>query len=196
MTEINYQMNIFAGNRNDLLEKIKAAMSVKRYEHVLRVETMALQLAEKWGVPAEIASIAALVHDYAKERSDGDFLTVIREKQLSPTLIPWGNNIWHGIVGAEMIKDDLKIMHEDILDAVRNHTTGAVYMSKLSQIIYMADYIEVGREFPGVAEVRALAFEDLAASVGWQTRHTLSYLIDKQVPVYPGTLETYNTWSI
>lgn len=196
MTEINYEMHIFAGTRANLVARVKAAMSEKRFAHVLRVEEMALQLADRWGVPAELASIAALVHDYAKERSNEDFINMIRDRQLDTSLLPWGNNVWHGVVGAEFVKDELGIEHEDILNAMRQHTTGAAEMTKLSQILYMADFVEKGRDFPGVAEARALVFEDLAASVGWQTRHTLAYLIEKAVPVYPGTLTTYNTWSV
>ena len=194
--EMIYRGRYYNGSRKSLVEAAQAAMSEYRFQHVLRVEEMAVALAEKWGVDAEKASVAALTHDYAKERSDADFLAKIAEKQLDPDLVNWGNNVWHGIVGAEMVKDELGIENEDILTAIRQHTTGAPYMTTLSQIIYMADYIESGRDFPGVEEVRALAFEDLAASVGWQTGHTLAYLIKKQVPVYPGTLLTYNAWSV
>lgn len=194
--EMIYRGRYYNGSRKSLVEAAQAAMSEYRFQHVLRVEEMAVALAEKWGVDAEKASVAALTHDYAKERSDADFLAKIAEKQLDPDLVNWGNNVWHGIVGAEMVKDELGIENEDILTAIRQHTTGAPYMTTLSQIVYMADYIESGRDFPGVEEVRTLAFEDLAASVGWQTSHTLAYLIEKQVPVYPGTLLTYNAWSV
>ncbi|QYU57363.1 bis(5'-nucleosyl)-tetraphosphatase (symmetrical) YqeK [Weissella confusa] len=194
--EMIYRGRYYNGSRKSLVEAAQAAMSEYRFQHVLRVEEMAVALAEKWGVDAEKASVAALTHDYAKERSDADFLAKIAEKQLDPDLVNWGNNVWHGIVGAEMVKDELGIENEDILTAIRQHTTGAPYMTTLSQIIYMADYIESGRDFTGVEEVRTLAFEDLAASVGWQTGHTLAYLIGKQVPVYPGTLLTYNAWSV
>ncbi|CAM4294729.1 bis(5'-nucleosyl)-tetraphosphatase (symmetrical) YqeK [Weissella hellenica] len=191
-----YTQKIFSGSRELLIDKVSQALSTKRFEHVLRVEEMALQLAEKWHVDAELASIAALTHDYAKERSDEDFLREIEKKQLDRDLTNWGNNVWHGVVGAEMVKDELGIAHEDILNAIRQHTTGATVMTKLSQILYMADYIETGRDFPGVEDVRALAFDDLAASVGWQTAHTLTFLLTKKVSIYPGTLLTYNTWSV
>lgn len=194
--EMIYRGRYYNGSRASLVAAAQAAMSDYRFQHVLRVEEMAVRLADRWGVDAELASVAALTHDYAKERSDADFLAKIAEKQLDPDLVNWGNNVWHGIVGAEMVKDELGIQNEDILTAIRQHTTGAPYMTTLSQIIYMADYIEAGRDFPGVEEVRALAFDDLAASVGWQTGHTLAYLIEKRVPVYPGTLLTYNAWSV
>ena len=191
-----YTKNIYNGSREELVEKVKAALSDKRFQHVLRVEEMAIKLSDQWQVDKELASITALTHDYAKERSDIDFLNKISEKKLDTDLNNWGNNVWHGVVGAEMVKDELGINHEDILNAIRQHTTGGVTMTKLSQVLYMADYIEEARDFPGIDEVRALAFKDLAASVGWQTAHTLAYLVDKQVKIYPGTLLTYNTWSV
>jgi len=194
--EMVYQGHYIPQSRKFLIETMADAMSNKRFEHVLRVEEVAVQLANQWGVEPELASIAALIHDYAKERPADDFKNVIKVKQLAPDLLNWGNNVWHGVVGAELVKDELGIMHEDILNAMRQHTIGGVVMTPLSQILYMADYIEIGRDFPGVAEVRALAFEDLAASVSWQTAHTLAYLINKQVAVYPGTLLTYNAWSV
>lgn len=185
----------FAGTRAELAALVEPHMSAKRFAHVLRVEEMALALAEQYQVDAQLASIAALTHDYAKERPDADFLAVIDELHLDPDLKAWGNNVWHGVVGAELVAKELHIHDERILTAIRQHTIGGAAMSPLSQILYMADYIESGRTFPGVEEVRALAFEDLAASVGWQTEHTLTYLINQKLPVYPGTLQTYNVWS-
>ena len=196
MTTISYNKHYYAGTRDELISKVQAVMSDYRFQHVLRVEEMALRLADQWQVEPELASVAALTHDFTKERPDTDFIQVIKNKSLDSDLLNWGNNIWHGVVGAEMVADELEITNSDILTAIRQHTTGAADMSLLSQILYMADYIEVGRDFPGVEEVRTLAFEDLGASVGWQTQHTLAYLVAKRVPVYPGTLTTYNNWSI
>lgn len=185
----------FEGTREDLIAKVEPQMSAKRFAHVLRVEEMALKLAKQYEIDETLASITALTHDYAKERPDTDFLRVIDAQHLDPELKAWGNNVWHGVVGAYLVAQELHIHDARILIAIQQHTVGGAYMSPLSQIIYMADYIETGRTFPGVEEVRALAFTDLAASVGWQTQHTLNYLITQQLPVYPGTLQTYNVWS-
>jgi predicted HD superfamily hydrolase involved in NAD metabolism len=190
-----YNKHYYKGEREELVATVQTAMSDYRFQHVLRVEQMALRLAEKYDVDAEAASVAALTHDYAKERSDEDFLSVIVTKHLDADLKNWGNEVWHGIVGAELVKDELGIQNQDILDAIRQHTTGSAYMTLLSQVLYMADYIETGRDFPRVAEVRDLTFESLSAGIAWQTTHTLSYLVEKGVRIYPGTLVTYNEWS-
>ena len=192
--EITYTHHYIPLSRTELVDRLRASLKDKRFHHVLRVEQTAIKLAQANGVDVERASIACLCHDYAKQRPDQDFIDEIHQKGLDPDLLNYGNAIWHGIVGAELIKDELGIWDEDILNAVRHHTTGAAVMSKLEQIIYMADYIEPARDFAGVETARQLTTEDLGAGVAYQTKHTLEYLIENNKPVYPKTIETYNAW--
>lgn len=194
MTELIYQEHIFPGTRDELLAKIAQQLKPKRFKHVQRVEQTAIKLAKKNDVDLEKASIAGLVHDYAKQRPDEDFIAAIKQYQLDPLLLQYGNAIWHGVVGAELIKHELGIYDEDILNAVRHHTTGAVYMTPLEQIVYTADYIEPARDFPGVDDARQLADKDLAQGVAFQAKHTLAYLVENGKPVYPKSLDTYNAW--
>lgn len=180
--------------RSELIDHLEKALKDKRFQHVLRVEETAIKLAEQYGVDVEKASIAGLCHDYAKQRPDEDFIAEIKKKGLNPLLLDYGNAIWHGVVGAELIKDELGIWDEDILNAVRHHTTGAPVMTKLEQVIYMADYIEPGRDFVGVKKARVITAANLQAGVAYQTKHTLAYLIENGKPVYPKTIDTYNAW--
>lgn len=180
--------------RNLLMQKVRQKMSGKRFEHVLGVEQTAVALAEKYGGSPIKASIAALTHDYAKERSDDEFKQLIRQDGFDLSLLEWSNAIWHGVVGARFVQKELGIEDEEILQAISLHTTGAKEMSLLDKIIYVADYIEPGRNFPGVKEARAIAFSDLDAAVAYETEHTLYHLIEKKAPIYPKTIETYNKW--
>ncbi|MCH3923095.1 bis(5'-nucleosyl)-tetraphosphatase (symmetrical) YqeK [Limosilactobacillus sp.] len=191
---IDYRHHYVPLTRDQLVDRLHQALKEKRFHHVLRVEQTAIHLAKQNGVDVEKASIAGLCHDYAKQRPDRDFINEIHQKGLDPELLNYGNAIWHGIVGAELIKDELGIWDEDILNAVRHHTTGAAVMSKLEQVIYMADYIEPARDFAGVETARQLTEQDLGAGVAYQTKHTLEYLIENNKPVYPKTIETYNAW--
>lgn len=196
MTKIieQYRPSLCPMSRESLLQHLSDNLSTARFAHVQRVEQVAIQLAEQYGVDVQKASIAGLCHDYAKQRPDSDFVRVIHEKHLDPELLNYGNAIWHGVVGAEMVKDELGIYDEDILNAIRQHTVGSEYMTPLAQIIYMADYIEPARSFDGVDKARQLVQHSLAAGVAYQTKHTLQYLIDKNQPVYPQTIVTYNAW--
>ena len=192
--ELIYNKNYIPMTRSELIDRLKKALKDKRFQHVLRVEETAIKLAEQYGVDVEKASIAGLCHDYAKQRPDEDFIAEIKKKGLNPLLLDYGNAIWHGVVGAELIKDELGIWDEDILNAVRHHTTGAPVMTKLEQVIYMADYIEPGRDFVGVKKARVITAANLQAGVAYQTKHTLAYLIGNGKPVYPKTIDTYNAW--
>ncbi|MDB1680364.1 MULTISPECIES: bis(5'-nucleosyl)-tetraphosphatase (symmetrical) YqeK [Enterococcus] len=191
---MNYSEEYTGYSREILMQKIQMRMSERRFKHVLGVEEMAIALAEKYGCSPEKASIAALTHDYAKERPDDEFILVIKRDGYDTALLDYGNAIWHGVVGASFVERELGITDEEILHAIRVHTTGAAKMSLLDKIIYVADYIEPGRVFPGVKEARELALIDLDEAVAFETKHTLAYLIEQEQQIYPKTIETYNRW--
>ncbi|EOL42880.1 bis(5'-nucleosyl)-tetraphosphatase (symmetrical) YqeK [Enterococcus caccae] len=180
--------------REELMQEVQMHMSERRFQHVLGVEEMAVALAAKYGASEEKASIAALTHDYAKERPDEEFELIIQRDGYDQDLLNYGNAIWHGLVGASMVQRELGIDDEEILEAIRLHTTGAAKMSLLDKIIYVADYIEPGRNFPGVKEARELALVDLDEAVAYETKHTLLHLIEQEQKIYPKTIETYNQW--
>ncbi|KOY74078.1 MULTISPECIES: bis(5'-nucleosyl)-tetraphosphatase (symmetrical) YqeK [Apilactobacillus] len=192
--ELTYTNKYIPLSREELIEKLKNALTQSRFEHVLRVEQMAIELAKKNDVDVEKASVAGLCHDYAKQRPDDDFIQLIKKYRLDDLLLQYGNAIWHGEVGYLMVQNELGVTDIDILNSIKHHTTGAKYMSKLEQIVYMADYIEMGRDFPGVEEAREITFNNLADGVAYQTKHTLQYLISANKPVYPKTIDTYNEW--
>ena len=191
---MNYSEEYTGYSREILMQKIQMRMSERRFKHVLGVEEMAIALAEKYGCSPEKASIAALTHDYAKERPDDEFILVIKRDGYDTALLDYGNAIWHGVVGASFVERELGITDEEILHAIRVHTTGAAKMSLLDKIIYVADYIEPGRVFPGVKEARELALIDLDEVVAFETKHTLAHLIEQEQQIYPKTIETYNRW--
>ncbi|HEP1843930.1 TPA: bis(5'-nucleosyl)-tetraphosphatase (symmetrical) YqeK [Streptococcus suis] len=179
-------------DRQALLEKIRVAMKPARFKHVLGVEQAALALADQYGCDPKKASLAALLHDYAKEVEDQVFLDLIAKYDLDKDLLNWDNNIWHGVVGAYKIAEDFGLKDEEIFQAIQRHTIGAGQMTLLDKVLYVADYIEPNRDFPGVDEARRIAKESLDKAVAYETAQTISYLAKKGIPIYPQTLETYN----
>lgn len=180
--------------RAELLEKVASAMSEKRFKHVLGVEKAAIELAERYGCDTEKAGLAGLIHDYAKELSDQEFLDLIDNHQLNPELKKWGNNVWHGMVGIYKIQEDLGVTDKEILRSIETHTVGSGDMSLLDKIIYVADYIEPGRRFPLVEEARVIAKESLDKAVAYETVHTVEHLAHQAFPIFPQTIETYNAY--
>lgn len=183
-------------DREMIMQRVQMSMSERRFLHVLGVEKTAIALAKKYGGDVEQAALAGLTHDYAKERSDDEFELVIRRDGYDLDLLRYGNAIWHGLVGADFVQRELGIKDEAVLRAIRLHTTGAAQMTLLDKILYVADYIEPGRNFPGVEEARKLAEVDLDAAVAYETKQTLLHLIENEQLVYPKTLETYNHWVV
>lgn len=192
--ELIYSDHYITLTREELKEQARIQMSAKRFKHVLGVEAAAVQLAEQYGASVEAASIAALCHDMAKEKSDQDMKELIKQTGMPSEMIDYGSNIWHGPCAAEIVKKDYHLLDEDILNAIRYHTVGRSDMSLLEQVIYVADYIEAGRRFPGVEEARRLAEENLEAAVSFETQQTLAHLIQTKKKIYPRSVATYNRW--
>ena len=181
-------------SREALLAKMETVMPEKRLRHCLGVEKAARELAERFGLDVEKAGLAGLLHDYAKKVSDEEFLALIDKYQLDPYLKNWGNNVWHGMVGIYKIQEDLGIEDAEILRAIEIHTVGSGTMSELDKVVYVADYIEHNRDFPGVDKARELAQRSLNLAVAYETARTVEHLAHKGKPIYPQTLETYNAF--
>jgi predicted HD superfamily hydrolase involved in NAD metabolism len=191
-----YKGNYTPLSREEIIEKVSEALSARRLKHVLGVEEAAIQLAERYDADVEKVSIAALLHDYAKEQSDEEMRDVIISENMDLELLQYGNNIWHGPVGAILVKKLFGIEDEEILDAIRHHTVGSPTMGLIEQIIYVADFIEPGRSFPGVETARELAEHDLKETIAFSTIHTIEHLLEKNIQIYPKAIETYNAWAV
>ncbi|MBM7642085.1 bis(5'-nucleosyl)-tetraphosphatase (symmetrical) YqeK [Streptococcus loxodontisalivarius] len=181
-------------SREELLEKIAGQMSQRRFQHVLGVEKAAIHLAELNNYDSEKAGLAGLLHDYAKELPDQDFLDLIDKYNLDQDLKNWNNNVWHGMVGIYKIQEDLGLTDKEILRAIEIHTVGSSQMTTLDKIVYVADYIEHNRDFPLVEEARVIAEQSLDKAVAYETINTVAFLAKKAQPIYPQTIETYNAF--
>ena len=180
----------------EIVAKEKSNMTEDRFEHCIGVSKTAQKLAELNQYDEDKAALAGFIHDYAKQVSVEEYREVIKTKGFDQDLLNWNRSIWHGIVGTYFIQRDLKINDSEILTAVRRHTTADVEMTTLDKIVFMADYIEPGRSFPGVEEARKITYANLDQGVGYQLAHTLEFLIEKRNKIYPRTLDAYNVWGI
>jgi len=191
---IEYTDQYTSFSRAELVEKMKEAMSKKRFKHVLRVEETAVALAEKYHADLEKVSLAAILHDMAKELPDEEMRDVIISENLDLELLQFGSAIWHGPVGAVLARRRFDIEDEEILEAITTHTIGAPAMSLLAQIIYVADYIEPGREFDGIEKARELADQSLTKAVKYEVQETIKHLVHQKKKIYPKAIDTYNAW--
>jgi predicted HD superfamily hydrolase involved in NAD metabolism len=179
-------------NRETALEIVKAQLTDHRYKHTLGVMESAIELANQYGTDPKKAECAAIFHDYAKFRPKEEMKQIIQEQGMDPLLLEYNSELWHAPVGAYLVKKEAGITDQEILDAVRFHTSGRPGMTLLEKIIYLADYIEPGRHFPGVEEVRELAKISLNDALIASMKNTIVFLLKKNQAVFPDTFNTYN----
>lgn len=196
MTKLFFKETYSPLSSDEIIAKEKANMDKKRFEHCIGVSKTARKLAKLNGYDEDRAALAGFIHDYAKRVPVEEYRKVIKEQGFDPDLLNWNRAIWHGIVGTYFIKRDLKITDPEILQAVWRHTTADVEMTTLDKIVFVADFIEPGRDFPGVDEARKVAYNNLDDGVGYELAHTLEFLVKNRNKIYPRTLAAYNVWSV
>ncbi|MEH7093794.1 bis(5'-nucleosyl)-tetraphosphatase (symmetrical) YqeK [Neobacillus vireti] len=178
--------------REKALALVKIQLTEHRYQHTLGVMETSISLAEKYGADVKKAEIAAIFHDYAKFRSKDEMKEIIQSQGLPQDLLLFNTELWHAPVGAYLVEKEAGVRDLEVLDAIRYHTSGRPNMTLLEKVIYLADYIEPGRHFPGVEEVREIAKENLEKALVKAIQNTILFLMKKNQTIYPETFYTYN----
>lgn len=173
--------------------RVQERLSPKRWTHTKGVVEAAKVLAQLYDADEKQASLAALLHDCAKEMP----LTVMQSLasrsgyDVDEEMMQNGA-LLHGLAGMVSAKEDFGITDPDVLEAIRVHTTGKVSMGLLDKIIFLADYIEKNRDFPGVEALRQMAVRNLDEAVLLGYDMTLRHLLDQELPIYVATIEGRN----
>lgn len=180
----------------EITEKLRNTLNEKRYIHTIGVAYTAASMAMKHGVDTDRALLAGLLHDCAKCFSYEESLKLCEEGNVELTQTEIDNPaLIHAKLGVYIAERDFDVHDEEILAAIRSHTTGEPGMSDLAMIIFLADLIEPGRSaevIPGLDEFRKMAFEDLPECVYIVTKHQLEYLEKESgKTVDPTTRATY-----
>ncbi|MDO4261568.1 MAG: bis(5'-nucleosyl)-tetraphosphatase (symmetrical) YqeK [Eubacteriales bacterium] len=178
----------------DLKKDLKRSMDDSRFEHTLGVMYTSAALAMRHGCDLEKAMLAGLMHDCAKCMPNAKKLKIAEKNGLEITSLERKNPFMlHAKVGALLAKKKYDIDDEEVLGAIRWHTTGRPDMTLLEKIVYVADYIEPKRDkAPNLPLVRRLAFEDLDEALFRILSDTLDYLGDSPEDVDATTKETYD----
>ncbi len=171
----------------------KAALALEkpaRKAHSLRVAEMAAKKAVMEGVSERQAIQAALFHDCAKNLSSESPLIAGFD------LSPWGQvpqAVAHQFTGAYLAQTHFGVNDEEVLDAIRFHTSGKENMSTLGKIIFLADMVEQQRDFAGVEKLRALYLKKggIDECLFLALEQTVRHLKEKGGEIYPLTEKAY-----
>lgn len=183
--------------KNDIA-KIRKAMEKtldpKRYEHTLGVAYTAASLAMCNNVDMQVAIVAGLLHDCAKCLSDAKRISICEKRNMSISEVERRNpSLLHAKVGSIIAMEDYDIDDMDIIQAIMNHTTGRPGMTTLEKIIFVADYMEPGRNKAKNLEIiRKMAFKDLDEALFKILEDTLLYLDESEDEIDDMTQKTFD----
>lgn len=165
------------------------------FEHLERTAQFARELAGHHGVDPDKAEAAGLLHDYVRSLSREEIDRAISDigfPNLNFGDMP--DPVVHGPAGALLVERELGIADKQILEAIRLHSTADVEMGDLAKIIFLADYAEEGRGFPGIEADRERCYGDLDKAVLHVLSRKITHLVDAKKPIDQRAWRAYNAF--
>lgn len=172
---------------------IKPFLSEKRFKHCLNVARAAEKLAKQYGADPEKAKVAGVLHDITKEWTVQQHLKFAEEFGIELTEFEFSSEkLFHAMTGSAYARHILEINDDDILNAIRYHTTGRAGMSLLEKVVFIADFISDDRDYKGVDEIRKWAYRGLDKVMMEGLAYTVKDLSKSHKPIHPNTFGAYN----
>ena len=180
----------------DKLDRLaKKILSEKRYHHTRCVVEQAKKLAHIHGCDAEKAMVAGWVHDLCKEMPMQQQLKWLTKYGIILDSVQQTQpKTWHGMAACGYLKCELGIDDPDILHAVRYHTTACGEMSRLDEVVYLADLTSADRDYPDILMMRRLAESALVPAMKEAMRYAMRDLVDRSLGISRDTFEAYNSY--
>ena len=172
------------------LEKaVVRLLKPSRVAHVLGCRQAAVELARLFSADPVDAARAALLHDITKALDGPLQLTLCREyRTILDTFSSQNPKTLHALTGS-LVAERIFGENKAVVSAIRCHTTGKPDMNLLEKIIYVADYMEPNRDFPGVEQLRKLAYTDITAALKLGLSMTVNMLKEQKREISPESLE-------
>ena len=175
------------------IDLLKSHLNEQRFYHSLCVADEAKRLALKYGGDVDKAYLAGLLHDITKNATKEEHLQIFTQFGIMLNDIEKNAvKLWHAMSGAAYVKHILKIEDEEIVSAIRYHTTAKADMSLLEKIIYLADFTSADRDYDDVSVIRQYVDESLEKALVYALQYSICDLINNKKCVHLDTLNAYN----
>ena len=174
--------------RDKIEYKLKKELDRQRFEHTLGVEQTAREMARAFGENEEKAALAGLLHDCAKCMPLSQMVKAAKHADIDPVMKE-SKALMHAVAGRCVAESVYGVQDEEVLGAIRWHTTGHANMTRLEKIIYLADVIEPNRKlYPGLEALRAQCMQDLDGAMHTALRMSLEHVREQGKTLHPDTL--------
>lgn len=170
--------------------------ALKRFNHSLGVAFKAIEIIEdnNLNVDKEKAFLAGLLHDYSKFSNIERYYEVVEKYDVPREILEENEKVFHGILGYLVVKEELGIEDEEILNAIKYHVFGSDEMTELEEVIYLADFIENNRVGEEYELVREVAKTDYKKAIALESAATMEHLLNKGEKIHPNAYSTYNKY--
>jgi len=177
----------------EIEEKLKNVLKPSRYTHTIGVAYTAASLAMKYDCNINKAFLAGLLHDCAKAYESECYISMCQKFNLDVSVYEEKNpQLLHSKLGGYLAGCDYGVSDSEIINSIIYHTTGKPDMTLLEKIIYVADYIEPGRDKAKRLDIiRKMSFENIDKAILMILEDTISYLKKKDMVIDPATENTY-----
>jgi len=189
-------LNLYRDPPEEILgyeKTIRAMESPKRVYHSICVSKEAVTLALMYEGDPYKARIAGILHDIFKDLESSEMLQLVGESAIMQgNIVSKMPQIWHGLMGAQYLRQEMKIKDADILGAVAHHTTAKGGMTLLEKIIYLADFTSFDRGYPDIDIIRRKAERSLEEGMLYGLSYSIMKMVKEQKIIARDTIDAYN----
>lgn len=178
---------------HDIDALLKKSLSEERYLHSVNVMHEAAILAERYGLDEKQARLAGLLHDCGREFPNREIAVEAQKKGLELTTLEIEQPVLiHARFGEIVAREKYGVEDEEVLKAIREHTTGDEGMSELSMVVFLADLIEPERKQKGVEKLRMLAKKNLHKAMLEALVLNIKFLLHMKSFIHPACIACWN----
>ena len=178
----------------ELYEEVKVKLSEKRFKHSEGVVKRAIEYAKVYNVDIETVKLVAISHDIAKELSEEEIEKYIKEYNIEIDEVEKrNNNLLHAKIGSYICKNKYGFT-QDMVNAVKFHTTGRENMSILEKIIYLADATEENRKYCSYFYVDLIK-KDIDDGMFEVAKWVINSLLERNMVIHLDTIRCYNFYN-
>lgn len=178
---------------------LSSHLKPERYNHVLAVNDLAIKLAKSYKLDIMKVSVAALLHDCAKNMSLEENIKYIKKNKLkiknADFVVKYLPQVLHSYIGADIANKEFNIKDKEIINSIKNHTVGRVGMSKYEKVIFIADALSLDRKYKKSFVSKKIMFNDLDKTFKLVLQNKIKYVVSAFKVLHPDIIKIWNYYN-